>query len=271
MRLGKSAILMVVAAGLAAPCAASASVIVLRNGWDPVNNVVDPINGYTGTRDDSGWTQDGTNAASVKNLDDGLYAYRTTGTEASVVGFDLGQYAPQIGTLTSATLQMTFSAAGYFKSDTTFTVRNPTVQWTEGQVNFYKADYSNSVYWDSVNTSSSTTGITMAGQSDVDSQIVPGHNNAAGRTGYTVSFDVTALVNTWLADPANNRGFTLVDISAGTLNNNAYWAGKANATETWRPTLVLDYAPVPEPTGLMLLAVGGGLLLIRRSRRGIEA
>lgn len=265
MRLGKSAILMVVAAGLAPPCAAPAAVLTLRNGWDPVNNVADPVNGYTGTRDDTG----ASNSYTALNLDDGLYFRYSSNTVASVVGFDISQYGSQIGTLSSATLEMTFSAAPWF-AGATVAVRNPTAQWTEGGAFFYKtpADYWNPA--DMTNTWDPTKGMTMYGQPDIDSEVIPAHNNGAGQTGYTVSLDVTSLVHTWLSNSENNRGFALVR-TASSLVNNAYWAGKANATAAYRPTLVLDYSPVPEPAGLMLLVGSGGLLLIRHRRDGQTA
>lgn len=80
-------------------------------------------------------------------------------------------------------------------------------------------------------------------------------------TGYWASFDVTSLVQAWLASPASNNGFLLTqDVP---VNNNGYvnavFQASAGANKPY-----LQVASVPEPSVLTGGAVLAGMLLRRR-------
>lgn len=89
----------------------------------------------------------------------------------------------------------------------------------------------------------------------IDSQLVDGINR-------WVSFDVTATVSQWLADPSGNFGF--VATQRDIVNNGGRVMGvfEASAGQN-RP--YLQIAPIPEPSALALLG-GTAMLLVRRRR-----
>lgn len=77
-----------------------------------------------------------------------------------------------------------------------------------------------------------------------------------------VTFDVTATLQAWLDDPASNFGWLI--LSNGT--DGWRWDSSEGAVAALRPLLEVTYAPVPEPSSLVLLAVVPALLTRRRRR-----
>jgi hypothetical protein len=234
----------------------SAATITLQQG----------LNGYTGTRDDDAVKSAG--AGAYSNKDDNLYAFSAIdGTNlGTVVGFDASEI-PSGVTINSATLEMTFDNASYGNGNSvTWAVKDPAVQWVEGEVNFVFAQNTGAgVLWNSSDSDvfgpgySSDTGITMVNQPTVATA------SSSGATGQTLSFDVTSIVSGWETGAANN-GFAVIPIS-GDPASNFFWAGKANPTESYRPALVIDYSSVPEPTSAALTCLGATMLLGRRRKK----
>jgi len=255
--LSRSLVCVAVSAGIFGAVASDAATLTLRQG----------LAGYAGTRDDAAKSN---TAFSYDNRDDGLYAYSTIAGPnlGTVVGFDISGL-PSGATINSATLSMTFAAGSQFGNGTsqTWVVKNPTAQWIEGQVSYYFAQNTGSgVKWNSSDDpyGAGGTGITMANQPTVidTASSTQGVTNLPGTS---LSFNVTSLVSGWYDNTLQNRGVAILN-TAGANNGNIYWAGKANATDTWRPTLVIDYTAVPEPAGLAVLGLGAAAMLRRRRK-----
>lgn len=235
---------------------AEAATLTLRQGLD----------GYAGTRDDA---QKQNTANDYSNLDDGLYAYSTISGPylGTVVGFDISSI-PSGATINSVSLTMSFNEGSIYGDNTpqTYAIKNPTAQWIEGQVSYYFAQNTGSgVMWNPTDApfGAGGTGITMANEPGViDTQSIVGSGPFFAGAGIT--FNVTSLVQGWYDNSIENRGFAIVNVSAAGQPGNMFWAGKANVNENWRPTLVIDYTPVPEPTSLLGAGVGAMLLLRRR-------
>ncbi len=245
----KKMMVVLVVVGLFIVASVNADMLYLRDGWDPVNNVADP-NGYAGTKDDTSMDNDygiGTYAGQ-----DYLFFAAVPRKSAAIVDFDLSGF-PQLNgaTVNSATLVMTFSYAPWFNG-TTAVIRECDKNWDEDKVGYYKYTYgSESGLWSGWESSPA---MQMSGP-NIDTVTLPAKNDAQGRTGQTVSFDVTSVVKGWIEDGNNQKGFSISQETKA-LNNNTYWAGKAYATVSYRPMLILDYTPVPEPATIGLLLFG---------------
>jgi PEP-CTERM motif len=76
---------------------------------------------------------------------------------------------------------------------------------------------------------------------------------------------MVADVQNWLNNPASNFGWILKYSDETTLGT-ARAFGSRESQASQRPTLTIDYAPVPEPGSLIMFAVGAFLLTSRRRR-----
>jgi hypothetical protein len=81
---------------------------------------------------------------------------------------------------------------------------------------------------------------------------------------------MVADVQNWLNNPSSNNGWLLVsgdETDAGTFRAFYSQEGSVSASNSaFAPVLTVTYTPVPEPSGISLVAVGMPILLRRRSR-----
>jgi len=89
----------------------------------------------------------------------------------------------------------------------------------------------------------------------LDAQTLDGNGTQA-------SFNLTTLAQNWASGLWQNDGFALSTLNA-VGNTNGFQIDTSGGSRG----LTLDYTPVPEPASLFLLALGGGLTLLRRRSR----
>lgn len=173
-----------------------------------------------------------------------LFATGTTGTGHDIRGlirFDLTGLSLDAGEVATLNLWVTDTAAAGFgvspspAAPVTTDLHLATSSWTASTVTWATQPTYNPAI--------------------IDSQLVDGINR-------WVSFDVTATVSQWLADPSGNFGF--VATQRDIVNNGGRVMGvfEASAGQN-RP--YLQIAPIPEPSALALLG-GTAMLLVRRRR-----
>lgn len=83
----------------------------------------------------------------------------------------------------------------------------------------------------------------------------------AGQWDQYVTVDVTPILQSW-ANGTPNYG-----LFADSTGNYSLYLSENTTNVNWQPVLVMDYSPVPEPTTLSLLALGG-LAVVRRRANG---
>jgi hypothetical protein len=156
--------------------------------------------------------------------------------ESDLLGFSLGTIP--VGHVLSAELVL-YHAENAVPANTVFNIYQNTSTWSSATVTYQ-----------------SLPSFTAAPLSSI---------SLGGSPGQSYSFDVTAAVNSWLGGAAND-GFT-IQRDGGANPVAAFDSGLAGNPAGRMPALVITFAPVPEPSSLLLIAAGSaGLLLHARSR-----
>lgn len=177
--------------------------------------------------------------------------------------FDLGAIAPG-STINSVslTLHMSMTSAGA----TDVSLHTLLANWGEGASDAPGGEGAgvaaavDDATW--LHTSFNTGFWTNAGGDFAASSSAATSVNAVGFYTWSSS-QMAADVQQWVDSPGANFGW-LLQGNESASNTSKRFDTRENATLAFRPTLVVDYTPIPAPGGLALVGVG---LLTRRSRR----
>lgn len=97
------------------------------------------------------------------------------------------------------------------------------------------------------------------------------YNSGADQAINFTSAGLTAIVQSWALGAYPNYGFHISPHGGALDNDLDNYGGTATffysneAAQAFRPILTIDYTPVPEPAAMGLLAIGGAMMLRRRS------
>lgn len=260
---------------------AYADMEVFRDGYN--NTYVSTW--YNGTNDttfdsanDAGGGYNNGNAGGASYF--GSNQTRTWEEWRSLISFDLSVLTGQV-TVNSATLRLASYANGSPDNvSVTFHSINPAnAGWVEGTNGSVAAPANEGEATWNHKAKSATAPVAWTGGAGLMTAGVAYDATAVG----TATYDPTAadgtyvdiilpasLVQAWIDSPANNAGLLMLTDSqnyGGNYNRFARFYSAQASTGAYRPALILDVTPVPEPVsfGIMTL-IAGGLLARRRAR-----
>lgn len=189
------------------------------------------------------------------------------GPRRALLAFDIAAAVPAGATIDSVSLTLHLSRFSLFSDGNDITLHRVLADWGEGTSDAgdpggfgatptpgdatWDHRFYDDVFW---TTPGGDFDPTVSGNTFVD--VVLGH--------YTWSStpQMVADVQNWLDNPSSSFGWLLMG-DEGTPNSAKRFDSRENIVPAYRPQLVIEYTPIPEPAGLTVLA----LLLIRRRGR----
>lgn len=269
----------VVAAVVAMSSSAQAAVEVFRDGYN--NTYVSTW--YNGTNDttfdsasDAGGGYNNGNAGGAYYF--GSNQSRTWEEWRSLISFDLSVLTNQV-TVNTATLRLAV-IANSSPNDIAldfYSINSANAGWVEG-INGSLASAGNegeSTWNHKVKSSTSPVewvggaGLMTAGVAYDASAVAFATYPSAAEDGAYLDITLPAsLVQAWIDNPTGNAGLLmLTDAEDGNYYRFANFYSAQADTAIYRPALILDVSPVPEPASLgVTMLIAGGLLARRRAR-----
>lgn len=180
----------------------------------------------------------------------------------SLLQFDVSSLAGSYSSIDAITLRLTTS---YNAGPTVIDIHEAVNSWLETEVTWNSRFTGTSWatpggdFAPAVLASIDTSTLQMSASFDgVDEQVtvslLPGAANAAARQ---------ALIDSWTG--GSNEGLLLKEsVEPGPFVG---FKDRSRADAGDRPLLTVDFTPIPEPTGMALVACGAGLVLARRRSR----
>jgi hypothetical protein len=211
-----------------------------------------------------------------------IFQGNLSGSTSSLAQFSLaGIPAGQV--INSATLQFEIVDYGnYFTGGQSLNMHRLLVSWLEGNGtgsgSVPPQDGTSGATWLSRDKGGSLSNWATSGAkgNGTDRVAVANHNISAANVtdvpltsvgigfGDIVTVDVTADVQAWYSTPASNFGW-LLEPNSTTPSGYVGFASNDHLTRA-KPTLVVQYSAIPEPSACLLLGCGGLGLAILRTR-----
>ena len=230
---------------------------------------------YAGTQDTRlDWWNDTPNYGNEVTF--AVYPYLGLEVEMSVIKFDISALQGRVDTVNSVTLRLIPATVGAAGDGTVqmYRVSAANADWTT-----QGAGYSSGLYRH-VDTTTNWAGspgklpgtgyqgLRVAGTDYYSSVLASvGWTPATPVNDINNPFDLVfsdaSFISQWLLS-ANNEGLLLRSLGSGGNTESLYFNSSEAETPTFRPMLIIDYTPVPEPASFGLLALAAGLMARRR-------
>jgi hypothetical protein len=193
-------------------------------------------------------------------------ARRQGGVARGLFRFDLSS-VPAGSTINSVSLSLSVTRTPSGGANSLFDVHRVLESWGEGNNGGSGAGTTadaNETSWN--NRFSPSTAWTTPG--GTFSSIVSASRSIAGdgRYTFTSTAGLVSDVQSWVNNPSGNFGWELISESENTPTSIRRFGSRTGGAAA--PSLLINYTPVPEPSTLTLVALGGlGVWLVRRRRQ----
>lgn len=197
-------------------------------------------------------------------------------TRRALIAFDLSSIAPG-AVVNSVELVLSVLSAGANAVQSPFSLFRMTSNWGEGASNAGSpggrgatalvgdATWSHRFY--DTQTWSTTGGdfVSTASAGRTVSEPAPGGTPLPFTWGSTP--EMVADVQSWIDNPSTNFGWILRGAGNGSETAARFASSEYSLGDSFRPTLVINYAPIPEPSAALLLLPGAAVLVVAARRR----
>ncbi len=249
-----------------------ADTVVYREG-DPNAFVATP---YAGTSDTTLLGNSDTNSNAHFGANEKLYVGIHDRARRSLLRFDLSSLHGQYSTITGATLTLTVDQATHAGTLDVFQLVDGNAGWVEGTGGALgsvsdaqpgEATWHNLAHPGTPWVGGTGIGSAGYGASPLDSEAFP---QQAGGVTTPATLEVTlpaSLIDAWVTGA--NAGLLLRHASDGVVSERQLLQLRSSewATPSSRPTLTIEFEPIPEPASVGLLLSGLALVAGRGARR----
>lgn len=184
----------------------------------------------------------------------------------SIIRFDLSSMAGNYDSITGAslTLSRTGAATALDFNINIYSILSTNGGWDEMETTWINQEKSSSTPWQNASGANQTNFLGATGD------LLQTISYTTTTTSITINIPISMVLE-WINNPDASGGLALMPVgSSGSNSNVATFGSSEVATAGSRPLLTVNYAPIPEPSALLMSFGGLGLLVIA-CRRKLQA
>lgn len=183
----------------------------------------------------------------------------------SIIRFDLSSMAGSYDSITSVSLTLTRTAAATALdfNINIYSIVSANGGWNEMEATWINREKSSSTPWQNASSVNQTNFLGATGD------LLQTISYTTTTTSITINVPISMVLE-WINNPNGSGGLALMPVgSSGSNSNVATFGSSEFATVSSRPLLTVNYAPIPEPSALLLSLGGLGMAGVAFRKRFI--